>query len=139
MSHCNGSGMCPTGNGGPCDGCQYCKPAPSPQPEMPEEAMTTPTPERIAAALALAEAVDAAAVACDAPEGTPPALFQRTWLARCRALDAYRATAPKLRTRAEVDAERLLNLDAWRAFAISGTELCRRDSLLSAERVQDEY
>jgi hypothetical protein len=34
MSHCNGSGMRPTGNGGPCDGCQYCKPAPSPQPEM---------------------------------------------------------------------------------------------------------
>ena len=51
-----------------------------------------PSKERIAAALALAEAVDAAARACDAPEGTPPDLFQRTWLARCEALTAYRAT-----------------------------------------------
>jgi hypothetical protein len=57
-----------------------------------------------------------------------------------RSLQAYVAeTTPALRTRAEVDAERLLNLDAWRASAISSTELCRRDSLLSAERVQDEY
>ena len=63
--------------------------------------MPDPTPERIAAALALAEAVDAAARACDAPEGTPPDLFQRTWLARCEALTAYRATLPKLRSRAE--------------------------------------
>ncbi len=68
--------------------------------------MTTPTPERIAAALALAEAADAAARACDAPEGTPPEVFTRTWFARCEALAAYRATAPKpLRTRAEVDAD----------------------------------
>lgn len=47
-----------------------------------------PTPERIAAALALAEAVDAAARACD---------LDGTFLARCEALEAYRATAPKLR------------------------------------------
>lgn len=66
--------------------------------------MTEPSKERIAAALALAEAVDAAARACDL-DGTPPELFQRTFLARCEALAAYRATAPRLRTRAEVDAE----------------------------------
>ena len=55
-----------------------------------------PNPKRIAAALALAEAVDAAARACDL-DGTPPELFQRTFLARCEALAAYRATAPKPR------------------------------------------
>jgi hypothetical protein len=68
--------------------------------------MTEPSKERIAAALALAEAVDAAARACDAPEGTPSEVFTRVWFARCEALAAYRATAPKpLRTRAEVDAD----------------------------------
>lgn len=60
---------------------------------------------RIDAALRLAESVDAAARACDALDGTPPDVFQRTFNARCQALEAYRATLPKLRTRAEVDAE----------------------------------
>jgi hypothetical protein len=36
MIHCNGSGVRPTDNGGPCSGCWACHPAPSPQPEMPE-------------------------------------------------------------------------------------------------------
>jgi hypothetical protein len=58
--------------------------------------MSDPTPERIAAALALAEAVDA--YDTKATEETAKA-HQVT-------LAAYRATAPKpLRTRAEVDAE----------------------------------
>jgi hypothetical protein len=57
--------------------------------------MTDPTPERIAAALALAEAVDAYYT---------KATDERA-KAHQTALAAYRATAPKLRTRAEVDAE----------------------------------
>ncbi|HEX5011676.1 MAG TPA: hypothetical protein VFY71_14885 [Planctomycetota bacterium] len=95
--------------------------------------MAEPSKERIAAALALAEAVDAAARVCDATEGTPPDLFQRAWQARCDALAAYRATAPKLRTRAEVDAERILNLDAFRAGVINGCALVDRDQALCRE------
>lgn len=54
----------------------------------------------------LCEAVDAAAVAADDPRGCPPELFERAFRERCEALAAYRAAiAPKLRTRAEVDAE----------------------------------
>ncbi len=58
--------------------------------------MTTPTPERIAAALALAEADDF--------HERHPSL-DAAYKAHDAALKAYRATAPKLRTRAEVDAE----------------------------------
>jgi hypothetical protein len=50
------------------------------------------------------------------------------------AMQAYRAATAPLRTRAEVDAERLLNLDAWRANVISSTELCMRDSILCSEQ-----
>lgn len=55
---------------------------------------TDPTPERIAAALALAEACD------DYFSGD--AMVSGIVFG---ALQAYRATAPRLRTRAEVDAE----------------------------------
>jgi hypothetical protein len=61
--------------------------------------MTTPTPERIAAALALAEAsvkyLNQLRHPTDESDFNPVE----------SAIDAYRATAPKLRTRAEVDAE----------------------------------
>ncbi|HEU4582484.1 MAG TPA: hypothetical protein VFS67_29705 [Polyangiaceae bacterium] len=63
--------------------------------------MAEPSKERIAAALALAEADCALATAVDGEGRVPPELLQ----ARQDAIRAYRATAPKLRTRAEVDAE----------------------------------
>ncbi len=61
--------------------------------------MTTPTPERIAAALALAEAADVWLSSLKfAADAVAPNVLDRH--------RAYRATAPKpLRTRAEVDAE----------------------------------
>ena len=87
--------------------------------------MTDPSKERIAAALALAEAL------VEYDEKIRKFVDWDPMLAK--ALSAYRATLPRLRTSAEVDAERLQNLTAWRANEIVGAELCRRDQLLCAE------
>jgi hypothetical protein len=62
-----------------------------------------PTPERIAAALALADSTSSLALASDDPSGSKVTLeMLHAHQAKIR---AYRATAPKLRTRAEVDAQ----------------------------------
>jgi hypothetical protein len=94
--------------------------------------MTNPTPERIAAALALAEAVDewsgAVSFVVGSSEPTKP-----LHAAVCETLSAYRATAPKpLRTRAEVDAEIALRCrnrarDSEGMFHVIQGSSCSRD------------
>jgi hypothetical protein len=92
--------------------------------------MAEPSKERIAAALVLAEAVCALATAVDGEGAVPPALLQ----ARQDALRAYRATAPKLRTRAEVDAEIVSRFrSAYASGSLVGSlveigELCREET-----------
>lgn len=55
------------------------------------------------------------------------------------ALLAYRAEiAPRLRTRAEVDAERLRNLDAWSSAQIATATLATREAKLCAEPTAPE-
>lgn len=103
--------------------------------------MTEPSKERIAAALALAEAVDRWSAKMGTFTGSVEGRVtddSEEWSATCETLTAFRATAPKLRTRAEVDAERLLNLDAWRRNVIDDPMLRFRDERLAREETAPE-
>jgi|SRR6185503_1897572 len=87
--------------------------------------------------LRLAEALDKWAKRMGAFTGTEDGRItdeEAEWVAIRDRLSAYRAEiAPKLRSRAEVDAERLLNLDAFMSDVIGSAELRARDCKLQHE------
>lgn len=103
--------------------------------------VTKPSEARIAAALALAEAIRGHEAAVrrlqnghgpwDGKHADSDSGRERARVAE--ALSAYIATAPKLRTRAEVDAERLRNLDSFLSDAMGLNMLCVKDEKLRAE------
>lgn len=99
--------------------------------------MADPSKERIAAALALAEAVDRWSAKMGTFTGSVEGRVtddSEEWSATCETLTAFRATAPKLRTRAEVDAEIVSRFrSAYASGSLVGSlveigELCREET-----------